>query len=81
LKNIQTFSSEACLFNNSKHEIMDVTQENYHNGNDNENISNHHSHKDYNQTINGINEISSTFWDEINNEIASNDLPLWRMWR
>ncbi|MBC6110330.1 hypothetical protein ACFOG5_05875 [Pedobacter fastidiosus] len=36
---------------------------------------------DFSKVENGINEISSSFWEEINNEIQSDDLPLWRMWR
>ncbi|PWS28711.1 hypothetical protein DHW03_02365 [Pedobacter yonginense] len=35
----------------------------------------------FSQLEHGINEISSSFWDEINQEMQSNDLPLWRMWR
>lgn len=36
---------------------------------------------DFSKVENGINEISSSFWEEINKEMMLNDLPLWRMWR
>lgn len=60
---------------------MDINHENHHNTDqENESVSKN-SNKEQNRTVAGINDISRAFWDEINNEIASNDLPLWRMWR
>lgn len=60
---------------------MDINHENhYNNSQENESVSNSHN-KEQNRTVAGINDISRAFWDDINNEIASNDLPLWRMWR
>ncbi|WP_231425277.1 hypothetical protein [Pedobacter sp. Leaf250] len=60
---------------------MDINNENhYTNHQEGESTSNSPS-KEQNRTVAGINDISRAFWDEINNEIASNDLPLWRMWR
>jgi len=60
---------------------MDINNENNHNHHqENDSISNA-PNKDQNRTIAGINDISRAFWDEINNEIASNEIPLWRMWR
>ncbi|RDC58023.1 hypothetical protein DU508_03480 [Pedobacter chinensis] len=62
------------------HLIMEIKNEKNYN-------SNHNSesvqavNRDHNLTVAGINDISRSFWDEINNEIAANDLPLWRLWR
>ncbi|PWS33093.1 hypothetical protein [Pedobacter paludis] len=36
---------------------------------------------DFSKLEKGINEISLSFWEEINNETQLNDVPLWRMWR
>ncbi|WP_316808859.1 hypothetical protein [Pedobacter agri] len=60
---------------------MDINQDNHYNNNQENESASHHSNKDQNRTISGINDISRSFWDEINNEINSNDVPLWRMWR
>ena len=60
---------------------MEINNEkNYSTNHESEQVSNA-ANKEYNRTVAGINDISSAFWEEINSEIASNDLPLWRMWR
>ena len=59
---------------------MDINKENYHNNSQENESTVHQNNKEQNRTISGINDISRSFWDEINNEINSNDVPLWRMW-